>query len=181
MKKILSVVLVLALLLGCASALAEAPAKEKLGVISVNGQYTIQAALPEGYKVAVRYADVFYVRAAITKDENSPKMELCVAYEDTNSDVERLNDLSDDDLALLEVSFLDQNDVEIEYRETAAGTKLMVVRETGDDQDFVVVFSIYKGCDVELKLIAPENASVTEEQVQQCVDFLSNLDFVPAN
>ena len=54
MKKILSMILSLMLLLGCVSAMAEAgendiSAKVSLGTVSINGAFTLQCGIPEGY------------------------------------------------------------------------------------------------------------------------------------
>jgi hypothetical protein len=75
------------------------------------------------------------------------------------------------------------NDVEISYKETAYGTKLLVAKEVGDDADFVDILSVYKGYSIEF-LMTPnpsaKNQTLTDAQTQMCIDFLSELDFVPA-
>ena len=75
------------------------------------------------------------------------------------------------------------NDVEFSEMETSHGTKLLVAKETGEDDDFVDFISLYKGYSVEFVLTNEAGASsqtLTDEQVQMCVDFLSDLDFIPA-
>ena len=57
MKKIISILLSLALLLSCVAALAETVAKETLGTLSVNGEFTIEAPIPEGYRMKIKRAD----------------------------------------------------------------------------------------------------------------------------
>ena len=51
MKKIIAILLSLALLLGCAAGLAEGAEKQSFGTIRVNGEFTLKGSLPEGYKV----------------------------------------------------------------------------------------------------------------------------------
>ena len=72
--------------------------------------------------------------------------------------------------------------MEIEYRETGYGTKLMVVKEVGNVESFVDFLSIYKGYLVEFNLTPnPKMASqiLTDEQIQMCIDFLTDVDFNP--
>ena len=47
MKKIISVLLSLALLLSCAAALAETAEKTELGTLNINGEFTLNAAIPK--------------------------------------------------------------------------------------------------------------------------------------
>ena len=53
MKKILSILLCLAMLAGLAAAAAETE-KTDLGSINMNGKFQLKAKLPEGYTVQVR-------------------------------------------------------------------------------------------------------------------------------
>ena len=90
-------------------------------------------------------------------------------------------DLDEENLKLLEESFTEMNEVSIEYRETAYGTKLLVARETGNDTDFVDILTVYKGYSIEFVMTPNPEASIqelSEVQIQMCVDFLSDLDFV---
>jgi hypothetical protein len=93
-----------------------------------------------------------------------------------------MNDLTDEDLAALEATFTDMNEVDISYRTTAYGTKLLVARETGADTDFVDIMSVYKGYFIEFVMSPSAQAAnpvLTDAQIAMCVDFLSELDFVP--
>ena len=75
------------------------------------------------------------------------------------------------------------NDVEMSYRTTAYGTKLLVVREVGSDTDFVDILSVYKGYLIEFVMTPNSQAAsqtLTDQQIKMCVDFLSELDFIPA-
>ena len=93
-----------------------------------------------------------------------------------------MNDMSEDDLKILENSFKELNEVEITYRETGHGTKLLVARETGSDDDFVDILAIYKGYFIEFNMTpSPDaaNKELTDEQVQMCIDFLTDVDFIP--
>ena len=74
------------------------------------------------------------------------------------------------------------NDVEITYRETGYGTKLLIARETGTDTDFVDILAIYKGYFIEFNMTPNPKAAVqtlTDQQVRMCIDFLTDVDFNP--
>ena len=120
--------------------------------------------------------------SVISDDITKPQMYLSIAYDELYGDVDRMNDLSDEDLAILEESYTSEYDVDIEYRETGYGTKLMVVKEIGGEEPFVDFLSIYKGYLVEFNLTPNPNLAnpvLTEEQIQMCIDFLTNVDFNP--
>ena len=157
--------------------------KKKLGTLNVNGQFELVCQLPEGYDlqvVNVRGSKI--IASIISNDMVRPQMYLTVAFDETYADVARMNDLTDADLAILEDSFLQMNQVEITYRETGYGTKLLVAREMGPDTDFVDILSIYQGYFIEFNMSPNEqnaNKTLTEEQINTCIDFLTNLDFNP--
>ena len=181
MKKIVSLLLCLMLLLGV-SALAETADKEEIGSLEINGEFILKAALPEGYTLHSFDSDslmsIWYVSS---DDPARPVMSLVIAFDEAYADVDRLNDLDDEALAELVGTWTMEYDMEISYAETAYGTKLIVAKEIGDYADYVSFFSIYKGYCVEFTLIggnAGEDA-LTDEQVQMAIDFLSDLDFVP--
>ena len=72
----------------------------------------------------------------------------------------------------------------IRYGETAYGTKLLIAREVGNDTDFVDILSVYEGYSIEFVMTPNPEASIqelSEVQIQMCVDFLSELDFVAAS
>ena len=157
--------------------------KTKLGKLSVNGEFDLTCKIPEGYKLQVVSKQGETIVASVTSDDiTKPQMFLTIAYDELYGEVDRMNDLSADDLAVLEQSFTSEHDVEISYRETGYGTKLLVAREVGADADFVTFLSIYKGYFVEFTLTpSPDvaNQTLTDEQVQMCIDFLTNVDFNP--
>ncbi len=185
MKKIIAVMLCLALLLGCAAAVAEAAEKELLGTLDVNGAFELRCRLPEDYKTQIIAMDNTRIEVDIaSEDPAKAHLRLTISFDEMFYDVERMNDLDEETLSMLEATYQEEDEVEITYRETSYGTKLMLVRETREGTDFVDVFSIYKGYDVEFLMTPGEGAAesvLTEEQIQMAVDFLSDLDFVAAN
>ena len=157
---------------------------DQLGRLSVNGEFDLTCKLPESYKMQVINAKGNSVLALITSEDiTKPDLTLSIAYEDIYKNVQRLNDLPEKDLKDLEESFKVVDDVDISYGETAHGTKLLICKENdGDgDTDYVQILTIYKGYLIEFEMEPSKDAaerSLTDEQIQMCVDFLSNLDFV---
>jgi uncharacterized protein YgiM (DUF1202 family) len=154
---------------------------EKLGTLSVNGEFDLTCRLPEDYKLQVVNTRGEKIIASVLSDDmTKPEMYLTIAYDETYSDVERMNDLSEEDLKILEESFSDMNDVNITYRETGHGTKLLIAREVGSDTDFVDILAIYKGYFIEFNMTPnpkAANQALTDEQIKMCIDFLTDVDF----
>ena len=161
----------------------EAAGTEKLGKLSVNGEFEITCKLPQDYKLQVVDVRGENIIASVTSQAiTKPQMYLSIAYDELYGEVERMNDLSDEELAVLEDSFKEMDQVEIEYRQTGLGTKLMVVREVGNGQKFIDILSVYKGYFVEFNMTPNPNAAVqdlTEEQIQLAIQFLTDVRFEP--
>ena len=161
----------------------ETAGTEKLGKLSVNDEFEITCKLPQDYKLQVVDVRGENIIASVTSEDiTKPQMYLSIAYDELYGDVERMNDLSDEELAVLEDSFKEMDQVEIEYRQTGLGTKLMVVREVGNGQKFIDILSVYKGYFVEFNMTPNPNAAVqdlTEEQIQLAIQFLTDVRFEP--
>lgn len=180
MKKILAMLLSLVLLLSCAAA---EPAEEKaeLGRLNVFGDFTVRAALPEGYRLAVQsdpgVENMAIFADLIPDDPSKPAFGLVIAFSDAWSEYERLNDIPEDELKIIEESFTaEADDIVISYAETAYGTKLLTARDP-DGCFLGSVYTIYKGYEIELYLVPPQGGEITEEQFDNCVKFLSDMDF----
>ena len=159
---------------------------EKLGSLSVNGEFDLTCRLPADYKLqVVNTRGEKIVASVLSDDMTKPEMYLTIAYDETYGDVERMNDLGEEDLKILEESFSDMNEVEISYSETGYGTKLLIAREVGSDTDFVDILAIYRGYFIEFTMTPnpkAANQSLTDEQIKMCIDFLTDVDFnVPAD
>jgi len=157
--------------------------KEKLGSLSVNGKFDLTCKLPENYSLQVVNVRGSSITAAVQPDDmTKPILMLNIAYDETYSDVERMNDLSEEELKILEATFSDLDAVDISYAETGYGTKLLIARENDGDGDteFVEILTIYKGYFIEFDMEPNEDAAertLTDEQIQMCIDFLTNVDF----
>ena len=164
MKKIVSMLLCLALVLGCAASLAEeAPAKVSLGTIDVNGAFALQCGVPEGYQVTTIDGDGEMIIAQInSEDKAKPVMYLVVAFDETYVDMDET--------------------VEISYGDTGYGTRLLIAKQTVNEPNYIDFLSVYKGYFVEFVLIPGEESDgkLTDEQMAMSIDFLTELDFIPA-
>ena len=178
MKKIIAAFLCLAMLLACAAVSAEQDknGKVSIGKISINGAFDLQCAMPEGYSVHPLVMKRDQVIAAISsEDETKPIMMLSVAFDETYADVQRMNDLSADELALLEQTFLDADPtVDLNYGETGLGTHLLIARQSGDDVlNYIAFLSVYDGYFIEFVLTPPSLKSdlkLTKEYEDMCIE-----------
>ena len=186
MKKWIAILISLALMIGCCSAEnMEGTGKVTLGNISINGAFTLQCGLPEGYREQpLKMNPEQYMAVIVSEDPEMPVMQLSVAFDETYSDVDRMNDLDDEALALLEKTFTDVDPtVEITYGETGLGTQLLIAHQTDESSNYIDFLSIYKGYFVEFVLVPSQTASsktLTNDQLRMCIDFLTDLDFIPA-
>jgi len=189
MKKLISAILclALALCLCCAGAeeLMGVSEKTTIGTISVNGAFSLQCGLPEGYSVHPLVVNSDAVIASLSSaDAAQPVMFLSIAFDETYSDVERLNDVGEDVLELLEKTYTDSDPtVEISYGETGLGTRLLIARQQDpEEMNYIDFLSIYKGYFVEFVMtpgMEAESGVLTDEQLRMCIDFLTDLDFIP--
>ena len=157
----------------------------RIGTLEVNGEFLLQGVIPEGYRLQVISSrSTGVIAALLTDDPSRPQMLLTVAFDEMFAGVARMNDLTDEELETLKASFTTLNDVEFSDAETAAGTRLLIARETGSDEDFVSILSLYRGYSVEFVLSpnpAAADQKLTDAQVQAAIGFLSSLDFIPVS
>ena len=184
MKKIIAVILGITMLM-CSVAMAESAGKVTIGTIDINGAFTLQCGVPEGYQIKPVTVNRDRVLTMFqSEDKTAPIMMLTVAFDEAYSEVDRLNDMTDEELALLEASYSDPDPtVEISYGETGYGTRLLIARQSNEEYNYIDFLTIYKGYFVEFLLVASDEAedrTLTDEQMRICIDFLTDLDFVPA-
>ncbi len=187
MKKILSMIISLVLLLGCAATLGEeAEAKVPLGTVSINGAFTLQCGIPEGYTPIPLMATSDQIIAGLRPDDpEKPTMMLSVAFDETYANVGRMNELDAEALDLLEQTYLqDDPTIEFSYGETGYGTLLLIAKQTQTEPNYIDFLSIYKGYFVEFVMMPSQGAksrTLTDDQMSTAVDFLTNLDFIEAD
>ena len=156
---------------------------ERLGTLSVNGKFDLTCKLPETYKMQVINIRGNYIEAVLlSEDITKPDLDLTISFDETYSDVERMNDLTDEQLKILEATFTDVGDVEISYSQTGYGTKLLISKENDGDgaTQFVEILAIYKGYFIEFDVkpnAKAADASLSDDQIRMCIDFLTDVDF----
>ena len=159
--------------------------KTDLGVIDINGAFSLQCKMAEGYTIELLKSTSDQMIARVSsEDRNKPVLQLSVGFDEDYAAVERLNDVDDETLAKLEKTFTDVDPmVEISFGDTGLGTRLMIVRMRENGLDYLDFMSIYKGYFVEC-VMSPspeaEDKTLSEEQIRMCIDFLTEMDFVPA-
>ena len=157
---------------------------DSLGTLNVNGTFDLQCRIPDGYKLQIMSSQKTRIIAALIADDvQKPQMVLTVAFDEQYTGIDRMNDMSDEDIETLKQSFTALNEIEFSEAQTGEGTKLLIARETGEDEDYVSILTVYKGYVVEFVLTPnPEAAeqTLTDDQIQKSIDFLTELQFVPA-
>ena len=140
MKKIMSLLLCVSLLLCSAVSFAQEAEKTYLGTVSMNGAFELRCKLPEGYaasEVDTGTDSGIVLMSVASEDPEKPTMLLSVAFDELLSEVDRLNDLDAEALSKIEATFQADDQVKISYCETAQGTKLMMVREVFEDMALI--------------------------------------------
>ena len=179
MKKGISILLALALLLGCCAALGEsAERKTEMGTLDVNGSFTIQCAVPEEYDLSIQYQDTACIVGTLSsRDAAKPTVGIQIFFSEEWADIDRLNDVSEDGLRMIEATFREMDDVKFEYAETGLGTKLMKVTEADGAADFIDIYTIYKGYELEF-IMRAGTEPLTEKSGDMLIDFITQMDFV---
>ncbi len=184
MKKLLILVMSLALILCSMSALAEtAEATEKtalgnVGTLDVNGVFAIKSKVPEGYTYTPIVSDELGLVSQMASADGSLVVTISIMYNDEYADIERLNDVDEENIEIIKQTFLDMDDVAFEDLETAYGTRLLKVTDTFEGMDFVDIYTIYKGYEMEFVMAKIDGSDLTDDDVKMMVDFISDMDFV---
>lgn len=191
MKKMISVLLVFAMMLGACAAFAEGTEKTQIGSIEMKGAFTLKCEMPANYTLKTIEESPEKILAFLTPDDpRKPSVMVHIVFDEQYADVERMNDLTDEQLKVIESTYAEMDDVKFEYRETGLGTKILVVTEQDEDKDgdtdFVAIFTIYKGFDTEFVMtpgVDPtsddgDDVDMTEAEIQMLIDFITGIDFV---
>ena len=179
MKKIIALALCLMLALCAVSAVAEENTAEKthLGTLEVGEAFRIQGKVPDNYTFNLITSNELNLIGILAGGEGMPSVTVSIAYSEEYHGVERFNDLDEADVQDIKDSFLAMDDVVFEDLETAYGTRLLKV--TTNNKSFADIYTIYKG--YELEFVMTAQGEVKDADVQMLVDFISYMDFVPAN
>lgn len=181
MKKLLSVLLCLALALGCGLAPAETQ-KEDYTVVTVNGAFNIRGITPEGFQRTSVEVDDPNMRVYFSSDDpGKPSFVLGIFFREDYADVMRLNELSEEEMKAALVGDDPSVSENIEIMETDYGTKVLILRSRDPQDDFACFVTLYMGYEVGLNLYpgAASDGTLTNDQIRLAMKFLSDLDFVP--
>ena len=156
---------------------------QKLGKLNVNGEFELTCKLPADYKLqVVEMRGESIIASVLSDDMTKPDMYLTIAYDDLYGEVDRMNDLSAEDLEVLKASFDEVDEVEFSILKTGLGTDLLVARETIGQKESITFLSIYKGYFVEFCMTPNPNAAsqtLTDVQIQTAIQFLTDVMFEP--
>jgi hypothetical protein len=187
MKKLIALILCTALLV-CGAAMAETagdPGSLKMG------SFEITYKMPEDYRLStLEYSNTSFVGLISSEKEGSPRVDISIQFNDEYTEYDeaagthkalRLNDVPEDIMQEIKDSFLEQlTTAEFEEKETAHGTKLLIVRGNLDETTPVVaIYTIYQSYEIELvaSMGQGSDATLTDAQIQSFIDFLSDMDF----
>ena len=173
MKKIFALVLSLALILCAASAPAETAEKTELCTLE---SFKILNVVPEGYTFSLVTNNELNLIGLLTGGEGTPTITVSIAYNEEYTGVERFNDLDEATVQEIKDSFLFMDEVVFEDLETAYGTRLLKVTQA--NKSFADIYTVYKG--YELEFIVTAQGEVTDADISMLVDFISDMDFIPA-
>ena len=150
MKKIIAL-LCAALLLACAFASAE-----DASIVDFRDRFQLSGVLPEGYRFnRESESDVSLQGKIVSDDPAAPSFEINVFFNESYANVAGLKDLND------------------------AGNRLLVIREIGSDLDFLDFYTICQGYEIELTLRAAEGQSLSDAQINHCLEFMRTFDVIP--
>ena len=179
MKKLLAVLLALAMLLNMTGVLAQA-ADEKV-IVEYDEALSFAFIQPEGYSVEQEIVNGHFFLSLVPEDETKASVDLMIApmEDEVLGNLERLNDLDEEQLnAFIADITVGYNAPETQMVETEAGTHVLVISENDSDMDFAELVSIYHGYFIFAYIGYADNTQVTEDDVNAVIWFFSNLDFV---
>lgn len=173
MKKLLALAMTAVMLLTVSLALAE---NAKTPIV-YDEDLTLNVVYPEGYEISME-TDGMYLLMDMKK-AGAAELLLLVCPDDEYAELERLNDLSEEDLAAyMAVQAEGYNAPEVTVMETEYGTKIIVINENDGMQDYAELVTVYQGHVIDLYISVEDETQVTDEDIAMAMKFLSDMDFV---
>ena len=174
MKKLIAL-LCAALMLACAFAAAE-----NASIVDFRDRFQLSGVLPEGYRFTRESEDdVSLIGRIVSDDPAAPSFDVCVFFNESYAAVASLKDLDDATLEGIRQGFSAENEVQFDAIETASGNRLLVIREIGSDPDFLDFYTICQGHEIELTLRAADGQSLSDAQINNCLEFMRTFDVLP--
>lgn len=176
MKKTVSIVLILALLMGMA-ALAEPY------VLHESDKFTVTAEAPENYDfILAGYGD-FTGGLFAPDDAAKPYYTLLIAYSEEYADTfgkdSTLNDLTPEQLIRATMELTSQySKPEVTTATTDFGTLCIIVNEQGSESEYASILTIYHGYFIEVYIDMLNGEQLSEEDIQKGLDIMSSLELI---
>lgn len=173
MKKIVSIVLALAMLMGMASV-------AETFVLNQSEKYTVSAEAPENYSfIMAGYGD-FTGGLFVPEDSAKPYYTLLIAYSEEYADTfgkeSTLNDLDSEQMVRAVMELTSQyNKPEVTTAKTSFGTLCLIANEQECESEFASILTIWHGFFIEVYIDALSGEQLTQEDIQKGVDIMSSL------
>ena len=171
MKKI-AALLCAVLLLTAACASADSAVVEFLDRIQLNGT------LPEGYRYSLTsQTDLTLEGELVSGNAASPVLKIYIAFNESYAQVQSLKDLDEGTLNSIKQGFSEEYSVSFDNYETASGDSLLLIRDNGGQ--FLDFYTVSRGYEIELTLFPADGQTLTEAQINRCLELMRTLDVVP--
>lgn len=177
MKKLIALMLSLMLLVSVAlPVMAEAAGNKQ--VIAYDDTMSIEVVIPEGFTMEETTSGGAVFMVLVPENQSENYYCTVIAPDEDRADIERLNDLSDEELQAIAAEFCDGlNNPVVSFAETGLGTKLIVINDNDVEAgDTAVVSTLYKGFFL-TTYVFPAGESVTEEEMNVAIQFYTDMEF----
>lgn len=177
MKKLIALLLSLMLVVGLMLPAMAEEAPTKLSIV-YDDTMSVEVVIPDGYTIDETNVMGSLLLIMTPIDENGNYFCTIVAHDEERAAVERLNDLSDDEIQAIADEFCaDLNDPTISFGETGMGTKLLIIDDNGvDGTDTTVIITVYKGYFL-TTYVFPAGETVTDAEKAMAIQFYTDMDF----
>ena len=175
MKKIIALMLSLMLLVGVAlPVMAEDVHKHS---VAYDDTMSVDLIIPEGYALTESNVAGALILVLTPVEEGKNYFCTLIAPDEELADVERLNDLSDEQIqAIVDEFCVDLNDPTVTFGETGMGTKLIIIDDNTEEGDTVLVLTLYKGYFLTTYVFAA-GETVTEAETNTAIQFYTDMEF----
>ena len=199
MKKIIALLVSCALLLGTVCLAQEAVQDEEMAdtvvtgdavSVSVDGKFTVECTIPDGYQYAEEYVDSITYTGVLADpaDPTRPVVTIVIAYDDSY-DFNRLNDLDqgrlDAWIEYIRSSYAEiYSEVKAQVLETGLGTKVVLFTAEQNGEYMTELLTVYYGCECAAYVTCLDEEGnmtrVTDEQISLIMQFLTDMKIAAA-
>ncbi len=177
MKKAIFLLLTLALLLPPAGLSEEAQQEEPTETIDIEGRFSLTCTVPEGYLYEETQVSEDLIVGTLEAEDGLRPTILFAVNESETYEGRTLNDFSEEELReLAALSAEAMVSPQVTYGETAHGTKLIICQDMDPLNSSLDITTVYHGYYITFLMVpALDGTVLTAEQVQVCIDFISDL------